>query len=179
MNFDKMNGYQFEEFTGKLFKAMGFNVLNTSLSGDGGIDVVAVYPDDIFKGKYIIQCKNWKGNVGEPPVRDLYGVILSENANKGILITTSDFTKGALQFAHGKNIELINGDALNRIIRRYIDLNNSNDEVGSDADEIYFLASPKFNKSKFEHLNELISEDKKNMQLHIDMLNFLISYFND
>ncbi|MFQ5885722.1 MAG: DNA translocase FtsK, partial [Anaerolineae bacterium] len=53
--------------------------------------------------------KNWTKPVGAPVVRDLYGVITAENANKGILITTSRFTDSARAFAEGKPLELIDG----------------------------------------------------------------------
>jgi restriction system protein len=50
----------------------------------------------------------------------LYGVVSAEGANKGILITSSAFTKGAEEFAQGKPIELIDGDQLERLIEEYL-----------------------------------------------------------
>ncbi|GIP45076.1 hypothetical protein J45TS6_35350 [Paenibacillus sp. J45TS6] len=60
-------------------------------SGEGGVDIIAYSNAAMFKGKYLVQCKRWNSSVGEPAVRDLYGVVLSENANKGIIITNSSF----------------------------------------------------------------------------------------
>lgn len=57
--------------------------------------------------------------VGEPPIRDLYGVVMSENANKGILITTSNFTSSAISFANDKPIELIDGQILQQLLAKY------------------------------------------------------------
>jgi restriction system protein len=45
-------------------------------------------------------------------VRDLYGTILAEGANKGILVTTSSFGPDARDFAKDKPITLITGAEL-------------------------------------------------------------------
>lgn len=67
----------------------------------------------------IIQCKRYSGSVGEPIIRDLYGVITSERANKGILMTTGHFTKSAIAFAEGKQIELIDGEKLDTLLKKH------------------------------------------------------------
>ena len=97
---------------------MGFSAHTTKASGDGGIDLIAYYHQPLLSGKYIIQCKRYAGSVGEPIIRDLYGVIMSERANKGILITTGRFTKSALNFAEGKPIELIDGVFLKKLMNQ-------------------------------------------------------------
>ena len=108
IDYSTMDGYQFEVFVCDLFRKLGFEVETTNYSNDGGIDLVATYSQPIFSGKYIIQCKNWEGSVGQHEVRDLYGVVMDQRANKGILITPSDYTQQAYEFAKNKNIELIN-----------------------------------------------------------------------
>lgn len=110
-------GISFEQKCLELLEKMGFTCRRTATTGDGGIDIVAISNQPLFKGTYIVQCKNWKNPAGEPPVRDLYGVVASENANKGILITSSSFTAAAQNFAKGKNIELIDGDQLEQLIQ--------------------------------------------------------------
>lgn len=112
-------GISFEEKCLKLLEKLGFSCRRTAITGDGGIDIVATSNQPLFKGTYIVQCKNWENPVGEPPVRDLYGVVASENANKGILITSSTFTEAAQNFARGKNIELIDGDQLEQLLQQY------------------------------------------------------------
>lgn len=111
-------GISFEEKCMRLLEKQGFNCQRTAITGDGGVDIVATSNLPLLKGTYIVQCKDWKNPVGEPPVRDLYGVVASENANKGILITSSAFTDAARNFARGKNIELIDGDQLEQLIRQ-------------------------------------------------------------
>lgn len=113
----KKRGISFEEKCLEVIKAMGFTATTTSATADGGIDILAVSTQPFFSGKYVIQCKDWSSPVGEPVLRDLYGVVHAEHANKGILITTSTFTKAAQRFAEGKPLELIDGEQLDALIR--------------------------------------------------------------
>jgi len=112
-------GLDFEETTQKLLLAMGLKATSTKASADGGIDIVAFSESPIYSGKYIVQCKDWKKSVGEPIVRDLFGLVISEGANKGILVTSGRFTKAAERFAEGKQLELIDGERLNSLMRQY------------------------------------------------------------
>ena len=94
-----LSGFEFENLCRVLLERFGFQAEKTKQSGDGGIDILAHYNQPLFNGKYIIQCKRYTGGVGEPVVRDLYGVVMAERANKGILITTGHFTVSAVKFA--------------------------------------------------------------------------------
>lgn len=114
-----LSGAEFEALTEKLLIAMGFQTETTKASGDGGIDIVAFNKQPLLSGKYIIQCKRYTGSVGEPIIRDLYGVVNSERANKGILITSGSFTKQAEAFAADKQLELIDGKKLDALLLQY------------------------------------------------------------
>lgn len=113
---------EFENIVKALLMKMGFNATTTKASGDGGVDIVAINEQPIIGGKYVIQCKRYGmgNNIGEPTIRELFGVMHAENANKGILITTSDFTKQAVAFAKDKAIELINGYDLQNLFNKYL-----------------------------------------------------------
>lgn len=113
---------------------MGFTTQTTKASGDGGIDLIAYNHQPLLSGKYIIQCKRYAGSVGEPILRDLYGVVTSERANKGILMTTGHFTKSAINFAEGKPIELIDGIKLKELLSQYQLIFNQANRM--DLDEI-------------------------------------------
>lgn len=104
---NSLSGTEFEELCAALIVDLGFQIEMTKTSGDGGIDIIANSNLPLIKGKYIIQCKRYSGTVGEPILRDLYGVVTSERANKGILMTTGTFTRNAIAFAEGKPLELI------------------------------------------------------------------------
>lgn len=116
---NSLSGVEFENVCQALVEKMGFTTQTTKASGDGGIDLIAYNHQPLLSGKYIIQCKRYTGSVGEPIIRDLYGVIMSERANKGILMTTGNFTKSAIGFAEGKPIELIDGKKLKSLLTNY------------------------------------------------------------
>lgn len=113
------DGQEFEGVTQRLLSSMGLRMTTTKVSGDGGIDLIAISESPVFAGTYVIQCKDWSTPVGEPIVRDLYGVVTSERANKGILITTGRFTAAAVQFAEGKPLELIDGAMFDQLLRQH------------------------------------------------------------
>ena len=165
-SFCEMDGYQFEEYISNLFRKLGFAVEATDYSNDGGIDLIATYEKPIFSGKYIIQCKNWNTPVGQPAVRDLYGVVMDQRANKGILITPSDYTQQAYDFAKGKNIELINGSALRRIIA---------ETLGDDAATPPLTISS-FRDEKYTYYQSRITEDPKVADNYVRMINYLREY---
>ena len=116
---DNMSGQEFEEVVSRLLYKMGFEVETTKVTGDGGIDIIAKSEKPIIEGRYIIQCKRHDSNISEPVIRDLFGVMTSERANKGILITNSCFTTASIAFAKEKPIELIDGDNLRKLLEKY------------------------------------------------------------
>ena len=115
----KLNGHEFESLVEKLVQKMGFITEERKLAADGGIDILATSYVPMFEGKYVIQCKRWTSPIGEPVLRDLYGVVHSKNANKGILITNSTFTEAAIEFARNKELELIDGDKLQDLLQKH------------------------------------------------------------
>lgn len=109
---------EFERIVGSLLELRGYQISYTKRSGDGGIDVIAVNPEPVFGGRLVVQCKRYEPGrrVGVEAVRELYGVMQDERANKGLLVTTSAFTTAALRFADGKPLELVDGDTLARLM---------------------------------------------------------------
>lgn len=130
-----LSGQEFEKVCGQLFSAMGFTIEYTKASGDGGIDIIAKNSTPLLKGKYIIQCKRYSGSVGQPIIRDLYGVVTSEHAAKGILITTGSFTVPAKEFAANLPIELIDGSILIQLLLN-CNIETSTNELASNTDYI-------------------------------------------
>lgn len=119
LDLDNLSGVEFENVCQVLVEKMGFTTQTTKASGDGGIDLIAYNHQPLLSGKYIIQCKRYTGSVGEPIIRDLYGVVTSERANKGILMTTGHFSRSAIAFSDGKPIELIDGEKLKSLLVNY------------------------------------------------------------
>lgn len=117
---DRLTPVQFEQWVAKLLGHWGYHVDCTGRTGDGGVDILASNPEPVVGGTLVVQCKYYgEGqSVGSPAVRDLYGAVHDKRANKGILITTADFTPAARTFAEGKQIELINGDQLRGLLSK-------------------------------------------------------------
>jgi Holliday junction resolvasome RuvABC ATP-dependent DNA helicase subunit len=113
-----MSGVEFERLVTTLLARMGFRAEMTKATGDGGIDIVAVLDKPIIGGKYLFQCKRYgPGNViGASIVRDFYGAVTADRAVKGILVTTSDFTIQAREFAERVGVELINLSQLQNLL---------------------------------------------------------------
>ena len=155
MDINTLSGIEFENLTHQLLLKVGFNVEQTKASRDGGIDLIAYSDEPFFKGKYIIQCKRYTGTVGEPIIRDLYGVVSNERANKGILITTGNFSNSALDFAKDKNLELIDGINLDSLIMQYLPDINANSR--------YFIDDPAFDKEKYLFLKKKFINEYKDL----------------
>lgn len=160
---NSLSGIEFEHVCQKLVQNMGFETETTKASGDGGIDLVAYNSQPLLSGKYIIQCKRYTGSVGEPIIRDLYGVVMSERANKGILMTTGYFTKSAITFADGKPIELIDGVKMHELLSSY-GIKDFSDEL-EDEEEINITPKEVF-------LNNVMIED--DYEKYIDIIQELI-----
>jgi restriction system protein len=103
----------------KEFSSTGGEVKVTQASRDGGVDAVAFDPDPIRGGKIVIQAKRYTNTVSVGAVRDLYGTVMNEGANKGILVTTSDYGPDAYDFAKGKPLILLNGANLLHMLEKH------------------------------------------------------------
>jgi len=173
MTFSKMDGHKFEELISELLKRMGFSVERKSLTGDNGVDIIAYSKHPITGGKYIIQCKNWNQPVGEPVIRDFFGTILNEHAVKGILMTSSNFSTKAREFAEGKNIELIDGGELKKILEQYSLKNEKSISSGN------FIDDKSFDKERYLYLKSRIEEDRKEKLHYERMQEFFFPYVID
>jgi restriction system protein len=82
-------------------------------SGDEGIDGI-IKEDRLGLEVVYIQAKRWKGTVGSPEIHQFVGALSGQNARKGVVITTSTFTKAAVEFARGLPVKvvLIDGERL-------------------------------------------------------------------
>jgi restriction system protein len=112
-----LNPFQFEEFIGYYFEAENYqNVEVTSRSNDGGIDVVAEAYFGIIKVRLGVQVKRFQPNrkIDRNVVDMLRGSLYRIQAEQGVIITTSSFTKKAIEAAQETkpSIILISGDIL-------------------------------------------------------------------
>lgn len=92
-------------------------------TGDGGVDGV-IREDQLGLDRIYLQAKRYQpGNiVGSEAIHAFMGALLSKGAQKGVFITTSTFSKPALQVANQPGhlrLVLINGDELSRLMVRF------------------------------------------------------------
>ena len=111
-------GY-FEKIVVKLLQAMGYGgvtgeALVTGRSGDAGIDGI-IKEDKLGLDVVCIQAKRWEGTVGRPVIQGFVGSMDFVRARKGVILTTSTFTRDANEFVdriEGKKVVLIDGPQL-------------------------------------------------------------------
>ena len=118
----EMKPDKFEEVIGMLLPEMGFESVEvTSLHNDGGIDVRGVFQlAGSLRINMAVQVKRWKHNVQRNVVQAFRGSLTTHE--QGIIITTSDFSKGAKEESEhtGKTpIALINGEDLLGLLIKY------------------------------------------------------------
>lgn len=154
-------GYEFEDFLKLYLRKLGLDEIQiTKRSKDGGIDLKALRngigdfsnSDSI---EYYIQAKRYKTNkVNVNVLRELKGVI--PFGHKGMLITTSEFTKDVINEASNdpsKPVTLVDGKTL---LRSCIE------------NGIGFTFEPKFSPEElkdFINEEELISAESENINI--------------
>jgi len=112
----KMDPSAFERLVQRLLRESGFiQVEVTGKSGDGGIDGKGIMRlGGLLSFHVLFQCKRYQGSVSASQVRDFRGAMMGR-ADKGLLITTGNFTKDAMREATrdgASAIDLIDGDQL-------------------------------------------------------------------
>ncbi|GAB4054934.1 restriction endonuclease [Catellatospora paridis] len=104
----------------RLYSRMGYEVELTQASKDGGRDVVATSVELGRRERLLIECKQVGKPVGVELVRQLLGVVAAEIPTRGVLITTSSFTAGAIRLGADHRLELIDGRQLVDLLDRYL-----------------------------------------------------------
>ena len=99
---DDMSGMIFEEFLLAHFKHLGYTGYLTPKTENYGADLV-LQKDEI---KVVVQAKRWKNSVGIDAIQQVMVAIKRYDANKGLVVTNSSFTKSAYELANSNAIEL-------------------------------------------------------------------------
>lgn len=106
---------EFEGMVAQLYRALGHQAACTQAKGDQAVHVVVTAKNG---EKWIVQCRQWRGAIGELIVRDFFALMQHEHAQQGALITTATFTPKAREWAKGKPIFLYDGAEFLRAMRR-------------------------------------------------------------
>jgi restriction system protein len=86
-------------------------------SGDGGVDGI-IKEDKLGLDVIYIQAKRWENVIGSKEIRNFVGSLVGQKANKGVFITTSGFTKDALEYVKTitHKVILIDGEMLAQLM---------------------------------------------------------------
>ncbi len=142
-----MSPDMFEHLVVDLLVAMGYGDAEsaqvTQYSHDEGIDGI-IYEDKLGLDKIYIQAKRWKPTrtVQSPELQKFSGALAGKKALKGVFITTSSFSSGAIKFAEtvsNQKIILIDGERLSLLMFQYnIGVQTENTYITKRIDNDYF-----------------------------------------
>lgn len=102
---DSLSGTDFERLMESYYRDKGYQVERVGGSGDHEVDLIL---QDKKGYKIAVQCKRWKKNVGNDIVLRLKAGKQVYGCYDAWIVTTSHFTKAAIQIAEPLNIKLIN-----------------------------------------------------------------------
>ncbi|WP_277237506.1 restriction endonuclease [Merdimonas faecis] len=113
----KLSPIAFEKMVLDLMTKMGYGTFENAYSttpktNDEGIDGI-IMEDKLGFGLIYVQIKHWghDHSVGRPEVQAFVGAIAGKGG-KGLFVTTSKFTKQAIEYAKGQHIILMDGEKL-------------------------------------------------------------------
>lgn len=132
-----MDPSELEHLVKNLLEAMGYqNVEVTKPSGDGGVDVVGYVEVGVTSVKEVIQVKRHKRPISRPVVDALRGSLGRYDAIRGTIVTTSRFSKDAIEEVtkkYGAPITLIDGEKLVDLMIEY--------QVGVSKQNVHILVT--------------------------------------
>lgn len=121
----KMSPDKFEMFARGLMNRMGIELdksIGIQATADGGLDGFGyITADDFRTTRVALQAKRWEGKVSSPEIDKFRGAMDKYNAEYGIFITTSDYTRSAIEASRigTRVITLINGDDICDLVAKY------------------------------------------------------------
>lgn len=116
-----MHWRQFEGMTAEWFQRQGYRVELGPGRNDGGVDVRLWNPDGPLGSPpaVIVQCKRQKGKIAKIVVKGLYADLLHEQADVGMIVTTSDLSPGAAKDVSARAYPITTANY--QEVRRWID----------------------------------------------------------
>ena len=129
----------FEKLVVDLLLKMGYGGFReeagvvTKKTNDGGIDGI-INEDILGLDKIAIQAKRHENPISRPDIQKFSGALSGMGIKKGVFITTSNFSKGAIDYVkqlHDTSIVLIDGDKLAKLMIKF--------DLGTATKEIYYV----------------------------------------
>lgn len=106
---------EFQQLVGEAYRRLGYHVRETGADGrHGGADLVLRKQGHTT----VVECRRWRLRKVRPAMlRELQGVMVAEQADYGILVTTGPCTPEAEQFARERAIALLDGARLLKLLQ--------------------------------------------------------------
>lgn len=137
----------FEQLVLRLLVGMGYggsmaDVQGVARGADGGVDGV-VNQDHLGLDRIYIQAKRWEGSVGSPVIQGFAGALDLVGAKKGVIMTTSTFSKPAEECVNkikDKRIILVDGRTMTELMLKHsIGVSTKQTFLIQRMDEDFFL----------------------------------------
>ena len=106
---------EFTDLVARLYRALGHQAVCTYAKDANGVHVIVHAANG---QKWIVQCRQWRGAVGEAVVLDFIETMGREQAAQGAIITTAKFTPKARDCIKGKPLHLYDGDEFIQAMKR-------------------------------------------------------------
>jgi restriction system protein len=125
----------FEVLLSKLFSKMGYHTELTQYSRDKGIDLVIRIENFGLIHTWNVQAKRYTDPVGVKDIREYSSIRYRDHVDGVIIVTSSSFTKEAIQEAAQHNLKLIDGYLLVEMLNYYLpdECSNSDLQYGNDT----------------------------------------------
>ena len=107
-----MTGLEYESFCADLLRRLDWQVVELPATGDHGADLLA----SNNKITVAIQCKKYSKPVGNTAVQEVATAVKHYEANYGVVVSNSSYTKGANTLARSAKVTLMHHDDLNDLI---------------------------------------------------------------
>ncbi|MDI6809164.1 MAG: restriction endonuclease [Candidatus Eisenbacteria bacterium] len=113
---DSASGVEFERFLKTLFEGMGYSVRQTKSTGDQGADLIVTRQGE----RTVVQAKRHQNKVTNKAIQEAVAAIKHYRADRGMVVTTSEFTRSAVELANSNAIELIDRRKLEELVRKFL-----------------------------------------------------------
>lgn len=114
---EAMSPQEFELYCAQVLREMRWIARVTPFSGDQGADIVAQK-----RGlRIVVQCKKYTKPVGNRAVQEVVAAIAHQDADRGVVVATADFTPAAMALAESNRVLLLRREdlqKLDRLLRR-------------------------------------------------------------
>jgi DNA-directed RNA polymerase subunit RPC12/RpoP/xanthosine utilization system XapX-like protein len=124
---------RFEDEVARMFERLGYRVEQTPYVNDRGRDAILYKHNE----KYLVECKRYQEGAtsGRPELQKFHSAMVTDKAKKGFFVSTAGFSKDAREFASMVAIELVDSDALLRLMFRSKEGGSENDSYRSICSE--------------------------------------------